>query len=68
MFGESPSRVVVSVRETEEDNFIDFMNDNNVPFSLLGHVTKGNIRVDEESFGSITDYKKIYEKSISKKI
>ena len=68
LFGESPSRVVVSVRETEEDNFIDFMNDNNVPFSLLGHVTKGNIRVDEKSFGSITDYKKIYEKSISKKI
>ena len=68
LFGESPSRVVVSVRETEEDNFIDFMNDNNVPFSLLGHVTKGNIRVDEESFGSITDYKKIYEKSISNKI
>ncbi len=68
LFGESPSRVVVSVRETEEDNFIDFMNDNNVPFSLLGHVTKGNIRVDEKSFGSITDYKKIYEKSISKKL
>ena len=68
LFGESPSRVVVSVRETEEDNFIDFMNDNNVPFSLLGHVTKGNIRVDEESFGSIAEYKKIYEKSISKKL
>ncbi len=68
LFGESPSRVVVSVRETEEDNFIDFMNDNNIPFSLLGHVTKGNIRVDEESFGSIADYKKNYEKSISKKL
>ena len=68
LFGEAPSRVVVSVRETEEDKFIDLMKESNVPFSLLGHVTKGNIRVDELSFGDIAEYKNIFDNAIGDKL
>ena len=36
LFGEAPSRVVVSVTETSEDAFLDILNGNNTPFVLLG--------------------------------
>ncbi|MEE2930993.1 MAG: phosphoribosylformylglycinamidine synthase subunit PurL [Bacteroidota bacterium] len=65
LFGESPSRVVVSVLETDEDSFLDVMKDANTPFVLIGHVTKGEIRVDDISFGFIEEYKEIYENSLS---
>ena len=66
MFGESQSRVAVSVSEIDEDKFLDFMKKNKVSFSLLGHVTKGEIRIDDEIFGNINKYKSIYENSLSK--
>lgn len=68
LFGEAPSRVVVSVRETEEDAFIDLMKESQVSFSLLGHVTKGDIRIDEHSFGSVDQYKTIFDNSLAQKL
>jgi len=68
LFGESPSRVIVSVTETGEDAFLDLLRDNNTPFMLLGHVTKGRIVVDDKNFGSIDEYKKIYNNSLANKL
>ena len=67
-FGEAPSRVGVSVRETEADKFIDLMKESNFPFSLLGHVTKGDIRVDEQSYGDVGEFKKIYDNGLVDKL
>ncbi len=64
LFGESQSRVVVSVSPAEQDNFVDFMMESNVPFSILGHVTKGEVRVDDESFGYISDLKEAFEQRL----
>ncbi|TXC78478.1 phosphoribosylformylglycinamidine synthase subunit PurL [Luteibaculum oceani] len=65
-FGEAPSRVVVSVPEAIHDEFIEFMNLRpEVPYTLLGHVTKGRISVDGKPMGDIKDYKKIYQNSLS---
>ncbi|MCL2073302.1 MAG: phosphoribosylformylglycinamidine synthase subunit PurL [Marinilabiliaceae bacterium] len=61
LFGESQSRVVVSVSAEKQDKFVDFMMELEVPFSILGHVTRGEIRIDDESFGFIGDYKKMFE-------
>src|SRR3989339_43106 len=58
LFGEAQGRVIVSVSQSKETAFIDFMLDNNFPFSTIGHVTKGEIRVDDISFGFIQDMKK----------
>ena len=66
LFGESPSRVIVSVTETGEDAFLDILNTRKTPFMLLGHVTKGRIVVDDRNFGKIQDYKVIYDQSLSK--
>ncbi len=66
LFGESQSRVVVSVAPTRETEFIDFMLKEQFPFSVLGHVTKGEVRIDDISFGFVCDMKKHYDHAIDK--
>ncbi len=68
LFGESPSRVVVSVTETGEDAFLDLLKDSKTPFILLGHVTNGRIAVDDNKFGMIDEYKTIYNNSLAEKL
>jgi phosphoribosylformylglycinamidine synthase len=64
LFGESQSRVVVSVSPEKQDDFVDFMMATEVPFSILGHVTKGEVRIDDESFGYISDLKNAFEQKL----
>lgn len=64
LFGESQSRVVVSVNPENEDAFIDLMMLNGVEFDLLGHVTKGSIRIDDIEWGHVEDYRNIYDNSL----
>ncbi len=66
LFGESQSRIIVSVRPSKQNHFMDLLLEMNVPFSVIGHVTKGEIRIDDISFGYITDLKNIYNSSINK--
>ena len=37
---------------------------NGVEFDLLGHVTKGAIRVDDEDWGTVSDYAKPYQNAL----
>lgn len=53
LFGESMGRIIVGVNSNLEDEFVDFMYDSKIPFFTLGHVTKGEIRIDDESYGYI---------------
>lgn len=64
LFGESQSRVVVSVSPTNEDHFIDFMVEQKIPFSALGHVTKSEFRIDDNSYGFVYDIKKLYDNAV----
>ncbi len=66
LFGEAQGRVIVTVSETRETEFIDFMVKSGVPFFALGHVTKGEIRIDDISYGFICDLKKLYDQAIEK--
>ena len=68
LFGEAPSRVVVSVTETGEDAFLDALKDSITPFMLLGHVTQGKLVIDDKDFGMIADYKEIYNNSLAEKL
>ena len=68
LFGESPSRIIVSVREVMEDSFLDSLKSKTTPFMLLGHVTKGSIRVDDTVYGDIQEYKQLYNNSLSRNI
>ena len=64
LFGESQGRVVVTVSPSRETPFIDFMVENGIPFTTLGHVTKSEVRVDDISFGFISDLKKVYDNAL----
>ncbi len=68
LFGESPSRVVVSVRECNEGKFLDLLTNTNIPFALMGHVTRGDIRIDDRSYGDVAEFKKIYNDSLAEKL
>lgn len=68
LFGESQSRVVVSLSEDLEEEFIEMMATFNVDFSLLGHVTKGEFRVDDESFGMVSEVKEAYNTALEKRL
>lgn len=53
LFGEAMGRIIVGVNPEREDEFLDFMRSSKLPFFTLGHVTKGEIRIDDESFGYV---------------
>lgn len=53
LFGEAMGRMIVGVDEENEDEFVDCLLSKKIPFFALGHVTKGEIRIDDESFGFV---------------
>lgn len=53
LFSEAMGRIFVGVDLKKVDEFVDLMSSLKVPFFALGHVTKGEIRIDDESFGFI---------------
>ncbi|MDF2436926.1 MAG: purL [Bacteroidota bacterium] len=64
LFGESQSRVVVSVKKKDEDRFIDLMMESKAEFAYLGDVTGTEMMIDEESFGTIAEAKKIFDSAL----
>ena len=64
LFGEAASRIIVTVSEEQKNPFIDLMMLNGCAFDLLGHVTKGSLRVDDENWGMVDDFKTIYDHSL----
>ena len=68
LFGESPSRVIVSVSKSKENNFVKHLESERVDFRLIGSVTSGEISFNDISFGDIKDYKNLYENSLSDKM
>jgi phosphoribosylformylglycinamidine synthase len=53
LFGEAMGRIIVGVNPEDEDEFVDALFEMNVPFFTLGHVTKGEIRIDDKSYGYV---------------
>lgn len=68
LFGEAQNRIVVSVTPEKETQFIDYMMDIDFPFSTLGHVTRGEMRIDDQSYGYARDARKVYQKSLKKQL
>jgi phosphoribosylformylglycinamidine synthase len=65
LFGEGQGRVVVSVSMDEEDGFLEFMLDSKVNLTLLGHVTKGKMVIDDKHYGFINEAKEVYENALA---
>ena len=61
LFGEAQGRVVVSVKPEQQEAFIELMATSETEFSLLGTVTSGDLKVDEEHLGTIKASKSVYQ-------
>ncbi len=66
LFGEAQGRVAVAVSEDREEEFIEFMMESGVNFTLLGHVTKGKMMVDDQHYGFIAEAKALYDNALGK--
>ena len=68
LFGESPSRVVVSIDNGNKQAFEDLLSKRKTSFHLLGTVTEGDLLVDGELFGDVSAYKQKFNSSLKKKM
>jgi phosphoribosylformylglycinamidine synthase len=64
LFGEGQGRVVVTVTEENVEDFVEYMVATGVNITLLGHVTKGKLQIDEQHYGFITEAKDIYDNAL----
>ncbi len=65
-FGESQSRVVVSVKKEKIAEFILEMD--GIPFEKLGEVNSSMLQVDGKDWGSIREWKQVYDTAIEKEM
>ena len=63
-FGESQSRVVVSVAAASEEAFKNNLSLSAVPFAMIGKVEPNSIKVNGEDWGTITEWKNKYDNAI----
>ena len=66
LFGESQSRVVVSISEHQLHSFEAELNKQGAKYSKLGQVKGKNIVIDSENFGTIIEFKEGFETSLEK--
>ncbi len=64
LFGESQSRIIVSVKKEEEDKFIDLMMESRAEFEFLGDVKGKEMIIDEESFGTVAEAKALFDNAL----
>jgi phosphoribosylformylglycinamidine synthase len=66
LFGETQSRVYVSLASSKTDQLEAMLNKLKVSFTRLGEVTSGRISVGETDFGNISAYRELHETSLEK--
>jgi phosphoribosylformylglycinamidine synthase len=66
LFGESQSRIMVSVKPGMKENFEHAMK--NHPLEFLGNVTESNLVVDGDNWGEISEWADLYDEAIEKMI
>ncbi|MDQ4141007.1 MAG: phosphoribosylformylglycinamidine synthase subunit PurL [Bacteroidota bacterium] len=66
LFGESQSRVVVSVKPDKQTKFESLLAEQKVYFELLGTVQEGTFRIDGEEFGQTERIKNLYDTALEK--
>ncbi|TVR77675.1 MAG: phosphoribosylformylglycinamidine synthase subunit PurL [Saprospirales bacterium] len=64
LFGESQSRVVVSVDPDLQSLVLDILDRKNLKYHVLGSVSKGDLTIGGKDFGHIGDFKSIYRSAI----
>ena len=66
LFGESQSRILVSLEKKKEKQFINLLRKNKFPYYKLGQVSLDKILIDDVDFGNIQKLESIYSSSLEK--
>jgi len=66
LFGEAQGRVVVSVKKENEIAMVGLLKEQNVSFTKLGFVKGKEVKIDGETYGSVNEFKNLYDTSIEK--
>lgn len=66
LFGESQSRVVVSVSPDKQHLVANYLEDTILPFRYLGKVTAGGFDVDDVAVADFADAKALYDNALGK--
>ncbi|MCS6819936.1 MAG: phosphoribosylformylglycinamidine synthase subunit PurL, partial [Chitinophagales bacterium] len=64
LFGESQSRVVVSVSASQKEKFVELLDKIPFPYEYLGKVTNGSIFINGHSWGDIKKWKSVYDNAL----
>jgi len=56
LFGEDGVRMLISLPETQDDFFLQKMDEARVDCCFLGHATKGRVLVDDMDYGSVVEF------------
>ncbi|MCU0347554.1 MAG: phosphoribosylformylglycinamidine synthase subunit PurL [Saprospiraceae bacterium] len=67
LFGESQSRVVVTLPASRDDEFQNYLVNQNVSFTKLGEVFGNSAMIDNENFGSVSEWKAIFDNTLGEK-
>jgi len=66
LFGEAQGRVVVTVKKDNEIALVDELKKLNVKFSKLGFIKGNEVKIDGQPYGSVNEFKNLYDTSIEK--
>ncbi len=64
LFGESQSRIMVTVPASREDAFLKTMMSGDAEFSSLGEVKGLQVIIDGEKWGSVNHWKGLYDNAL----
>ena len=65
-FGESQSRVVISVSTLNIERLTGYLKESGVAVSKIGNVTSGEIKIDDADWGDVKEWKNKYDNAIGK--
>jgi len=61
LFGEAQGRVVVSIKPEGQEALVELLATSEVGFSYLGTVNRGDLLIDDASFGTTKEAKAVYD-------
>ncbi len=68
LFGESQSRIIVSIKAKNIPNIEKYAAAAGVKVTKIGQVVAGTITIDDENYGAITDWKVAYDNAIGNEL
>ncbi|MCB9234425.1 MAG: phosphoribosylformylglycinamidine synthase subunit PurL [Bacteroidia bacterium] len=66
LYGEAGGRILITVKKGQEKALKLAMAGQNVPLLYLGDVTSGNVQVDGENWGEISEFKQLHTDGLEK--